>query len=685
VKPGKYKHYYTIENLIRAGRKIAADCTTVSFDLFDTLFIRRVHDPDMLKASVARYISEKARERGLVFSPGKIQLLRDTFEIAQRKETGKHFEDHEACYPVFMGQTLTQIFGDQDKEKLLEEITNFELCVESSMLVPRQLLVDWLKELHEQGKTILILSDIYLPAHNLETLVENGGFADSVDHIISSADTFLAKASGKGFPLVQERFNIDTNKWLHIGDNPISDGLRPAEFGLQALILRDGREKMRKSVIRRYWNYGHGRTFFRGRTLHQAMLPMEGENIPQLPLYVEGYNFLAPIIGTFLLNLAEEAKRLPIAHIYFLSREGWMFESFWKRMLPHLPQAKSLPPESYLYVSRMALAGATCAYQGLTPDNAAIAFLPSGNKDFRDICRIFKLDGNALAPHLQRHTLTLETSLSPQYPETTADAGIHFSELLEDEAFQEEIKSQTRPYNDALICYLEQEGFFDHEEVAIVDVGWLGTIQRFLYEAVAHRADCPVFQGMLLAATRGIPYPTHSKNQLSGLIYDRFRFDLGGSAILYNRDLFEEACRAPHPTLNGYTLTESGCELEFRNTEDETAKAEQAQDNFFAPLQQGILDAAPRFAAAIGVLGYSSLDLKPWINHLLTAKLAFPKNSEIELIRLHHHLDDFHGTKTPPNLTPAMTLWDTPMSLLRWRPLLRLKYYLLAARDRLRE
>ncbi len=685
MKPGKYKQYYTQEKLIRFGRKLAADCETVSFDLFDTLFVRRVHDPDLLKRSVADFVATLARKRGLHISAGKVQFIRDTFEIAQRKETGQKFDDHEACYPVYMGQMLAEIFGEQVNEQLLAKVTAFELAVESSMLVPRQMLVEWLKELHDQGKKILILSDIYLPASCLETLVERGGFADSVDHVISSADTFLAKASGKGFPLVQERFDLTPEKWLHIGDNPVSDGLRPAEFGLRALVLRDGREKMRKSIIRRYWNYGQGRTFFRGRTVHQAMLPMEGENIPRHPLYVEGYNFLAPVIGTFLLNLAEESQRLSVEHIYFLSREGWMFESFWKKMLPHLPQADVLPSESYLYVSRMALAGAACAYQGLTPDNAAIAFLPSGNRDFRDICRIFKLNGEALLPHLQRHNLQLETALSPQYPETTVKNCIHFTELLEDDLFQAEVQSQTRPYNDALMQYLEQEGMFKRKEVAIVDVGWLGTIQRFLNEAVAHRPDRPIFHGMLLAATRGIPFPASTVNQLSGLIYDRFRFDLGGSAILYNRDLFEEACRAPHPTLNGYILTESGCELEFRNTEDKTAKAEQMQDDFFAPLQQGILDAASRFAAAVAVLGYSSLDLKPWTNHLLTAKLAFPKNSEVELIRLRHHLDDFHGTKKPPVQTPSMALWDRSISSLRWKPLLRLKYYLLAARDRLQE
>jgi FMN phosphatase YigB (HAD superfamily) len=685
VKAGTYKYYYSIEKLIQAGDRIAADCTAVSFDLFDTLFVRRVHDPDMLKLPVARFVSAKAAVKGRNWSPDSVQKLRDRLEGEQRRETGQKFDDHEACYPDYMGKMLAEIFGEAEKDALLAEVTAFELSVESSMLVPRKLLIDWLRKLHAQGKKILIVSDIYLPAAHLEQLVERGGFADCVDAVVSSADTFLAKASGKGFPLLQKRFDLNPDQWLHVGDNPISDGLRPAEFGIRALILRDGREKMRKSIVRRYWNYGRGRVFFRGRAVHQAMLPMERENIARPPLYVEGYNLFAPIIGSFLLHLAEQTRHLNISHIYFLSREGWMFQKYWQAMLPHFPGADLLPSNSYLYVSRMALAGAACAYQGLTPDNAAIAFLPPGNRDFRDICRIFKLDGPACLPHLERYDLTLESSLSPQYPETTDHNRICFAELLEDEVFQEEIRRQTRPYNDALISYLEQEGFFTHPDVAIVDIGWLGTIQRFLYEAVAHRPDRPRLCGMLLAATRGIPYPTTGDNQITGLVYDRDRFDLGGSAVLYNRDLFEEVCRAPHPTLNGYIPTADGCELEFRNTEDATAMAEQSQDAFFSPLQQGILDAAPRFAAAVAVFGYSFKDIKPWVNHLLTAKLAFPRSAEVKLTRLEHHLDDFHGTKAAPKQDITGPLWDRSMTVLKWNPFLRMKYYLSSIRERLRE
>lgn len=55
-----WQTFYTLDELLRAGEQMAADCDTVSFDLFDTLLIRRIHDPDMVKPAVARYIAARA-------------------------------------------------------------------------------------------------------------------------------------------------------------------------------------------------------------------------------------------------------------------------------------------------------------------------------------------------------------------------------------------------------------------------------------------------------------------------------------------------------------------------------------------------------------------------------------------------------------------------------------------------
>ncbi len=680
--------YYSLSSLIQKGREIAATVDTVSFDLFDTLLVRRIHDPDLVKLPVARFIADLAREKGFNWSQEQVQKLRDSIECRHREETGEKFDDHEACYPHYMQEMLSEIFGEDGDEALFERVADYEVAMENAMLVPRGEFMDWLRELRQQGKKILVVSDIYLPAMYLEKFVTHAGFLDLVDGVISSADTFLAKASGKAFPLIQKQYGLDPARWLHVGDNPVSDGLRPLESGIQALVLHDASEKQRKTICRRLFNYSKGRPFWRGRALQQLMQPLEYENKEQDDLYVEGYSFLGPMIGAFVQEIAEQSEKRGVGKVFFLSREGWTFKKYWEESMPHLFPGKTLPDIEYLYVSRMALAGASCAYQGLTQVSADIVFLPSGNSDFLDVCRVFSLDPEPFTAHLSRYGLTQTTVLSHLHDGYLQKNREHFSDLIEDNAFQEEVRRQTRPANDALQLYLDDIGFFDHPDVALVDIGWLGTIQRFFYEAIAHRSDAPKCHGMLFGATRGIPFPTSSGNSIKGIIYDKNRFDFAASSILYARDLFEEACRAPHPTLNGYKLKEDGgYELVFRHTDDEIGRAEKEQDQNYAPLQQGVFDSARPYAAASALLGYSLTDYQPWLNYLLVTKLAFAKTKEICNIRHKHHLDDFHGIKNVAKVHAKVprSLWNLSPFVLRCSPFLRLRLFLRHMRERLNE
>ncbi len=313
-----------------------------------------------------------------------------------------------------------------------------------------------------------------------------------------------------------------------------------------------------------------------------------------------------------------------------------MFKQVWEKVTPWLYPHGNLPEIEYLYVSRMALAGASCAYDGLTQENADIVFLPIGNKD------------------------SATTLLSPNYPDFQDKDRKAFRALLKDSAFQAEIKHQTRPRNDALQSYLDNSGFFEHDDIALVDIGWLGTIQRYLYSAVAHRDDRPNCHGLLFGATRGIPFDNRDKSHIKGMIYDPLGGDLPGSAILYAQDLFEEACRAPHPTLNAY-------ELLFREMNDAIGQAEQDQDKYYAELQRGILEAADRYGPASAIMMLQAKEYRPWLNYLLVTKLAFPTRREVMDIRYMHHLDDFHGDSSPGEKKWRLGLFQNPWQLHGWR------------------
>ncbi len=84
------------------------------------------------------------------------------------------------------------------------------------------------------------------------------------------------------------------------------------------------------------------------------------------------------------------------------------------------------------------------------------------------------------------------------------------------------------------------------------------------------------------------------------------------------------------------------------------------------------------------MLGFSLEELKPWLNYLLVSRMAFPKTSEIEEIRHHHHLDDFHGQHKSKEVLESKELWNCSRLKLRWRPLLRTEHFLRLIRDRLK-
>ena len=100
--------------------------------------------------------------------------------------------------------------------------------------------------------------------------------------------------------------------------------------------------------------------------------------------------------------------------------------------------------------------------------------------------------------------------------------------------------------------------------------------------------------------------------------------------------------------------------------EDDIGRAEKEQDNHYADLQQGVIDASKRFGPAAAILCDHPQDFKAWTNYLLVSKLAFAKGKEIKAIRHLHHLDDFHGSKKPKRARRPQILVN-PWQASGWR------------------
>ena len=666
--------FYRLDALLEHADTLLSRVDAVSIDIFDTVFIRRIHDPDIVKFSVSRFITESAAELGINTTWQSVLASRNRIEAVHRKRNGKSFPDHEARYDDYMSELLTEIFADQLPNDFLDKVADYELNIEDSVIVVRDLWHRWIKQVAEQGKRIFLISDIYLPAKYLQRLVAAKGLSPHIEAVVSSADSFNAKASGAAYPLLADTYGLSKQCWLHIGDNPVSDGSRASEFGITALVLRDIAEKQRKGIARSLNYFATQRNFWRGRYLQQIMLPLEGENQDREPLYADGYSFFGFLMSFFIHALIERVRELGVSRVYFCSREGWIFKECWNRIAPRLFGVTNVPEARYLYVSRMALANAACANTGMTALNARVALLPAENRDFRDICRVFGLDIERLRPALERAGIVDDDWIDPRAPHETIDDRHKFAELAGDSEFQTEVRSQGRASQQALEAYLEKEGFFEHDDAVVVDVGWLGTIQHFLNKAIEHRSDKPHLHGIVLAATRQMPYPNSFESYTEGLIFDQTRLTLPSSTLLYIKELLEEICRAPHPTLLKYQMCDGDMQLNFRTEDDHTAAVEREQNEYYRPLHEGIFDAATRYGWAVTLFGYSTVQLRPWLNFLLLSRVAFPRTSEVQRVKHLAHQDEFAGRHHVPRRIQRQnrSLWNVAPAMLRFNPFIRL-------------
>lgn len=667
--------YKTLEALIAAAERMIDEIDVVSLDVFDTLFVRRVDDPDLLKIPVARYVARKANTLGIDISWLEVARLRNEIERQQRERSGREYPDHEACYDDFMPEILRQVFGDRLPESFFESVADYEIRIENAVLVPRARLVEWIESLHERSKRLFLISDIYLPARYITRMVSDKGLDHYFEDVISSADSFNAKASGTGYELIRKRHGLNRDRWLHVGDNPISDGTRPLEFGIRALVIDDPGERHRKALVGKYNDYSTQRNFWKGRYLQQLMLPLEAENVEQEALYVQGYNQFGLMFGYFMQRLAERCRELKLKRLYFCSREGWLLQKCWDRFAPWYFPHGDMPETRYLYASRIALARSMIANVGMSTREVEVALLPRGNSSFTDVCRIFGLDPGVFEPYLKRHYLSIDENISQTSPGTNPKSRHKLGLLLLDTEFQRAVKESGVPYRDALVKYLESEEFFAHEEVGIIDVGWLGTIHNNLFNAVSHLDGAPRIHGFLMAATRHIDYPNTPDKYFEGLVYDRYRFEIAGSLIQYIKDIMEEICRAPHTSLLAYLpeADDKGFRLEFRPEDDDSAIAEKQQSDHYRPLQQGILDAVRAYAVAQAVTGYDSMEVRPWLNFNLHKHIAFPKTKDVLRMRISAHQDDFAGHNTGSSTDSRLPkgLWDRSATTLRLVPGLR--------------
>ncbi|MGE9548953.1 HAD-IA family hydrolase [Snodgrassella sp. CS2] len=437
------------------------DFEVISFDIFDTLLTRLFECPIDLFAYVENQLQvnnsnlkDFARNRLLAEAQ-----IRDILHRQKNRDEVTLDEIYDYLFDI--NKYDKNLLNTAKKLELIAE-TNSNISIEDN----KKLIL----ELKKLGKKIIFVSDIYLSKQFIETLLEKNHL-NLCDELYVSSDLLSSKHSGRIWKYVLE--NNSGYKILHIGDNKVADVVQPRKFHINTYHYKRflGQRRL-------------------GAQLCQEVVPFSLMNkvyhltngIYSLKEFNEdsfwnglGETFGALILYSYTLWLKEHIKKNKINHIYFCARDAQLIQKVWETL--DLDK-ECHTTSSYLYLSRKVLRFPTYYIEliengKLSEDS--LTFIVNESLTANDT---YKTYFNRLG--INERDL-LQTNFVHQFGSFGAAVDFKKTDLIK-KFIQQELSSVLlnafqEEYNNAKEYY-KQEGLFDkNKKIAIIDLGWGGTIQ----------------------------------------------------------------------------------------------------------------------------------------------------------------------------------------------------------------
>ena len=571
--------------LLKAYTEKLSRFKVVSFDVFDTLIHRSVYRPTDVFAVIAAQLRHS--EFGLLYpdiahnfavkrieaeseARARLMAINDTYEVR-----------------------LDEIYAVLSEHLQLTEaqchyLQNLELERELQLCHPNPVMQALFPLAGQNGRQIVLCSDMYLPSAFIEKLLTQCGYAKPYTLLVSGEQR-KSKHEGSLFTEVQYRFSVQPHDVIHFGDNPHSDvrmaqqtGVKPELFDY---LLHRIEPQLRMPVA--YIEKDNPIHALTVGGIRQRLMMQSSDFWEDIGLQVFGPLFLGKIL--WITQLARQNR---IERMLFFARDAYLLHQIFARYSALLPGIEL----KYCYFSRAAL------------------LLPS----FVDmpISRIFNLySGLSTRPvsyHLNR--LGIDPRLYAQQikqagfssiDEAAPNADPRMFNLLN--SLWHHILLEAKKQRPLPLRYVSDLAS-GATRLGIVDIGWTGNMQggfsRLLQLA---RTDYHI-SGFYVSIFNTLSSGELPRNAFHGYLtnnsapHDRHLSLMNGGI-----ELLEFAFMAPHGTTLGYREIDGRVQPIL-----EENKTDQAIQTLAARVQKGALDFIDTVLPQILDLGIDSFVSTHW-------------------------------------------------------------------------
>ncbi len=483
----------------------------VSFDIFDTLVKRRIpREKDLFKLVALNYNLTAINKMDVTkfYEARKIAAIQAINNLTDESEDIQLFEIYNQLPPEY----------DYCKNDLMLEELKLEIKLCQANLMIKD-IYDWCIK---QGKTVIIISDMYLSYECITTILHNCGYA-GYDEIFLSSKVKKKKATGRLYEHVLKQEKYSDKKIIHIGDSLRSDYLEAKKHGFEAI-------KIPKYPIHiKFYNRGrkvskqHDTQIDLGRIINNTI------NVAKSDYYKYGYEALGVLLLGYSQWLNNIIKEKGIEKVFFLARDGYLIQSVYNCLYEEENRVDS----SYLYVSRKSIQFPLLwAY-----DNLGDYFSLNGNKRWyiEMICARLDIDYTEGLKYWEEIGLSKHTSFKTFELYNNPQIALFY------EKFREEAVERSKQAFESTKRYLDQCDFYGR--VAIVDSGSINfTTQNCLIKFCELANIDVLISGLYLWTGE------YSDGDIENYIYKDNKI-IGGESIL-----IEFPLTSPEGTTNGYKI-----------------------------------------------------------------------------------------------------------------------------------
>lgn len=287
-------------------RKLVLQADVVSFDIFDTLLFRPYVRPIDLFLHIEKHCNAP------FFMPCRV--------AAEWSARQKH--------PEKLDITLDDIYDEIDNN--FKSFKQIEMDWERMVLRPNPEMKEIWDFARENGKKIVVASDMYLPTEFIADVLDKNGFGN-YDKLYVSGDINQTKARGVLFDTIIQDMGVQPKKILHIGDNKRSDYKRPREHGLRAylyphLVKTFLRNNIRMSQFyREQWD-NLGASILVAIAAMRDQQARLGMKIAKNYWDKIGYEYGGPVIYGYTRWIEKTAAGQGINHLMFVARDGYTLQ-----------------------------------------------------------------------------------------------------------------------------------------------------------------------------------------------------------------------------------------------------------------------------------------------------------------------------------------------------------------------